>query len=267
LDRTDHIPEHAVAPGEQVPAVGAQRVVWWDPSLLALRRPTTGGLLQQELLRADEQGERDAEGVRAHQTWLDTRASLIERAAAPGIVARAMTAVAHDPSTQLDAIAHELIDSGADRSLRPRGPRFGSLVHALLASASLEDDVEELERLAALIGRSLLATPDEMRCAVSAVRSALAHPLFENVRRAKLRQELFRETPVVLRARDGSVLDGVVDLAFRDRSQMPAQIVLIDFKTDAELQDVNVYARQLGMYAEALARVFDEPVRSLLFRV
>jgi ATP-dependent exoDNAse (exonuclease V) beta subunit len=95
----------------------------------------------------------------------------------------------------------------------------------------------------------------------------LVHPLWHRAHLAHERGELFREAPIVVRTEDGSLLDGVVDLAFRELGREGARIVLVDFKTDAEIDDLSKYAAQLGLYADALARALGEPVTQVLLRV
>ncbi|HEX6240828.1 MAG TPA: hypothetical protein VFZ61_08040, partial [Polyangiales bacterium] len=96
---------------------------------------------------------------------------------------------------------------------------------------------------------------------------ALAHPLMERARVAEARGELFRETPITARAPDGALLDGVIDLGFRERGADGSRMVLVDYKTDAAIADLSLYAQQLADYASAIAGALGEPVECILFRV
>jgi ATP-dependent exoDNAse (exonuclease V) beta subunit len=88
------------------------------------------------------------------------------------------------------------------------------------------------------------------------------------VRAAEARGEAFREWPVSLREPDGVLLEGVIDLLFREqRADGGPGWVVVDFKTDLEIVDRDVYARQLALYARAVETAFGEPCRALLFRV
>jgi len=59
-----------------------------------------------------------------------------------------------------------------------------------------------------------------------------------------------RETPVTLREDDGSLVEGVVDLAFEEDGTW----YVVDFKTAAELQDrLDSYRRQVSVYATAIS--------------
>ncbi len=258
--------EDSVAPGQHVPQAGAHRVVWWDPHTLNLKRPPVGGLMQQELLLADEEGGRDEAGMRAYQAWSHARAELLELRAKPSWTSRSITEEAKgEAETQVEL---KVVDSGAVREDRPSGPRFGTLVHALLERGSAESDLAHLASYAQFIGRGLGASLPEMERAVVDVQRALTHPFWEAVRQAEERCEVFREWPVTLRREDGVLLDGVVDLMFRERdAHGNTKLTVVDFKTDVVLSDLSVYAKQLGMYCAALTRIFGEPCQAVLFRV
>ncbi len=88
------------------------------------------------------------------------------------------------------------------------------------------------------------------------------------MREAEARAEVFREWPVTLRRSDGVLLDGVVDMLFRERdAQGKTSLTVVDFKTDVVLTDLSAYQAQLAMYCEALQSIFQEPCRAVLFRV
>jgi ATP-dependent exoDNAse (exonuclease V) beta subunit len=270
VGRADHIPPDSVAPGEHIPALGEHRVVWWDPNTLRLERPLVGGLGQQQLLSADPNGPPEDQGLRDYQAWRRARDVARELASRHTFAARPMTeyAAVTAMTAAEPAPALEILSTDADRSQRGGGARFGSLVHQLLAGISpLDTGTTTLARDARFFGRSLGATAEEIGHATSAARAALAHPLWQRVRAAAERGELFRETPVVMRTADGTMLDGVVDLAFRERERGDSHVVLVDFKTDAEITDVRAYAAQLGLYAQALSQVLGAPVKQVLLRV
>ena len=67
-----------------------------------------------------------------------------------------------------------------------------------------------------------------------------------------------------MRADDGTVVEGVVDLAFQDDGTW----VVVDFKTDRELEGgLEVYRRQVQLYAQMVARATGQPARAVLMRV
>jgi len=75
-----------------------------------------------------------------------------------------------------------------------------------------------IQQTAATTGRLVGATDDEIEAAVMAVRAALDHPILRNAA-TKKREALRRETPVLMRLEDGSLAEGVVDLARTEHSR------------------------------------------------
>jgi len=266
-----HGAEDSVAPGQHRPEAGQHAVVWWDPYLFDLQRRATGGVTQQDLLRADEQVGAAERGLAEYATFRAAREDTRVRGAAPSFASRPITELAAEGKSPARSLPIEVLDSGAIRAGRPSGTRFGVLMHALLEHAVLENGArqsgEALREVAAFIGRSIGASDAERERAVLDAKLALAHPLFARIERAFLRGELFREAPVTVCSVEGELCEGTVDLAFRELSAQGSRIVLVDFKTDVELSDLQVYSRQLALYADALGRALAEPVECVLFRV
>jgi len=144
---------------------------------------------------------------------------------------------------------------------RPRGARFGTLVHEMLATLDIDAGKKDIAAVAELCGRMLAATPEEVTAAIAAVTSTLAHPL---LRRAKKSKSVFRETPLALRLPDGSLVEGACDLAFVDAEEL----CVIDYKTDTDITaHRDDYERQLRLYAAALARETGKPATGVLLLV
>ena len=138
-------------------------------------------------------------------------------------------------------------------------------MHAVLAAADLGADAAALAELAALQGRLVDATPEEVAAAADAAAQALEHPV---LRRAARATALRRETPVLLRQADGRLAEGVVDLAFREETAKGARWTVVDWKTDREVGARRAtYERQVGLYAEAISRATGEPAEGMLLVV
>src|SRR5581483_65637 len=101
----------------------------WDPAVLRIGVEESVGLRQQRLLAVDERGMRSVDSVRAQAAWQEER-------------------------TAVRAVAG-----------RPHGPRFCTLVHALLAVVPLGAEPAAVASLAALEGRVLGASDEEVRAA------------------------------------------------------------------------------------------------------
>ena len=104
---------------------------------------------------------------------------------------------------------------------------------------------DDVRAVAAIAGpRSSARRADEVAAAVDAWRGALAHPLLR--RAAARRCACRRETPLASRLDDGTLVEGVVDVAFEEAGGW----TVVDFKTDVELAGRrDEYARQVSLYA------------------
>jgi ATP-dependent exoDNAse (exonuclease V) beta subunit len=143
---------------------------------------------------------------------------------------------------------------------RPGGRRFGTLVHAVLAEIELQAGPDAIALAAAAQGRLAGATQAEIAAAARAVEAALSHPL---LRRAAKSVDCRREEPLVHRLDDGTLIEGVVDLAFRDAGGW----TVVDFKTDARPGDHDHYAAQLRLYCAAIEQATGAPARAALLAV
>src|SRR5262249_8288434 len=148
---------------------------------------------------------------------------------------------------------------------RPGGRRFGALVHAILASIDLRASIAAITALAQTNGRILDATSAEVEAASTTVRAALNHPL---LRRAAEAKALRRETPLQYRRSDGSLLEGVADLAFYEKGSDFEGWTVLDFKTDREIGAAqNQYLAQVAAYVEAVRTATEQPTRGFLLVV
>jgi ATP-dependent exoDNAse (exonuclease V) beta subunit len=270
----------SVSPGLHRPRVGEHRVVWWDPATLAA--PTSQARSSSRLmdyLKEDDGKVRSEEGIRAHERWQ------VERANARTIAGRpewnVLTATAYATALgvrdereeletdqagtpQLSEVTVETI--GIDFS-RPHGKRFGTLVHAVLSVVALDSDREGIEEIARVQGRVLGAPPEDVDAAVETVRRALQHPLLQRAAAAVSSGNCRREIPVIMQLEDGTVIEGVVDLAFRDNGSDGSWIV-VDYKTDFEIAGrLEEYRKQVGLYALAISRATGKDARGTLLRM
>jgi ATP-dependent exoDNAse (exonuclease V) beta subunit len=241
-------------------------VVWWDPSLLHLDATSSFGLRRDDLIVKD--GDMFAvEDRRAdYEKWCAGRAALIEQGAAATI--RVQTATAWAADAARDGV-DEAIAASASISVvevpgaagRPRGPRFGTLVHAILAIIPLDADDEAIRRTAEVQGRIIGSAAEEVAAAFAVARAVLRHELMA---RARVSARLRRETPVTWTGKDGTLIEGVLDLAFDEADQT----TVVDFKTDHELSSGEArYRAQLQKYVDAVAAATGRSVTGVLFKV
>jgi ATP-dependent helicase/nuclease subunit A len=148
--------------------------------------------------------------------------------------------------------------------VRPGGRRFGTLVHALLASVPIGTGDEALARLANAQGRVLGATSEEVTAAGDAVRRVMRHPVMQQAADAQKKGLCHRETPVTWRLSDRALVEGYVDLAY----VVDDEVVVVEFKTDRELAGaLETYCRQVQVYAAAVGSALGRRPRAVLMRV
>lgn len=253
-------------------------VVWWDPNSPTLRLGVEArfGIRQAELLSKETPPAVVEEDLTRYRAWREQRDRTVIEAEVPSLRVRtvtewAMRLVADDEPPPPGATAVDVVEldqiAGAKPSVnpeRPTGRRFGALVHAVLAVTPLDADTGQVRAVAVLEGRLLGADDTEVSAAAGLVASALKHPLFAAARQAAETGDCRRETPVTMRQDDGLVIEGVVDLAFKQEGTW----VIVDFKTDRELsRTLDVYQRQVQLYAQMVAHATGEPTRSVLMRI
>ena len=107
------------------------------------------------------------------------------------------------------------------------------------------------------------ATEAEIEAAVHTVVAALARPIMRRAASVAA-SDLRRETPIFLRREDGTLVEGVVDLAFREEAA-DFEWTVVDFKTDRELGlNRAEYTAQVALYAEAIEKATNSKVSGVL---
>jgi ATP-dependent exoDNAse (exonuclease V) beta subunit len=257
LDRPEEAARTAAAirPGLHRPQAGTHGVVWWDPRALDLEREPDGGLRRESLLVESDTKEIDAGVARAHDAWREAKAATIAAGSVASLrlVAPTSLAAPSDAAPVFEVVPDR--DAG-----RPRGKRFGILLHATLADVDLAADATSVGLLAANLGRVLGATDEEVRAAAAAAVAALRHPL---LRRAAASADCRREVPVSHLLADGSLVEGTADLAFREKSGW----VVVDFKSDARPEEEPRYRSQIAAYVDAIRAATGEPGSGVILAV
>lgn len=241
VDRQGPIPNGSPRPGLHLASTRTHGVVWWDPATLALSVGDGGGLQSEDALTNSGAA---TQSLTAFNAWQEARATLISRASVPAqrvVTARALGPVLNDRPPIAE------VKTGAIRDGRPRGRRFGALVHSVLARVSFDATKSALEAQVERLGRTLLASHDEQRWAIEAVWSALQHPVLLAAAKA---DETRREVATTHMRADGVLVEGVVDLAFRSGTAWQ----VIEFKTDDTLERHRAeYVAQTQAYVAAIA--------------
>jgi ATP-dependent exoDNAse (exonuclease V) beta subunit len=241
-------------------------VVWWDPNVLALEAEENVGVRQKRILEADETGTAVARGEHSYTQWKEGRSAAVAQASQPTIKVQTATAFAAGPGLSEQALARVQIEMVSRVDIeRPGGRRFGALVHAVLAAVDFDASADEIGAVAQANARLIDATAAELDAAVTIVRSALKHPLIQRAARA---QAVRRETPILHYREDGTLIEGVVDLAFQEITPEFNGWTVVDFKTDREIEHAeNQHRAQVAAYVEAVRIATASPTRGFLLVV
>jgi ATP-dependent exoDNAse (exonuclease V) beta subunit len=238
-------------------------VTWWDPKILNLGVRQSFGIRQEELLAKGDTAVSE-EDLRRYKSWSALLGETRGEASRPSHTVCTATSAARGKDSTADALPIVEVVVLARRGERPAGTRFGTLVHATLATVALDSTTELITGVAVLQGRILGATEDEVATATNVVQTALSHPLFVRAREALVESQCRREVPVTLTQQDGRFIEGVVDLAFLEKGIW----TVVDFKTDRELASgLEHYKRQVGLYCAAIARATGKQTRGIVMHL
>jgi ATP-dependent helicase/nuclease subunit A len=272
----------SVRPGLHRPVDNGPPVVWWDPAKLMLDVEEQAPLRHQRILEMDPEGAAAAAGEKSYAAWREARRALLARASQPSLSVRTVSSLAfagadeashskgglegqpEDPAALLRTdVGVEIVERGDFE--RPGGRRFGALVHAMLASIDFDANADAIQASAAINGRVFGAIEEEIQAAIVTVGIALRHPILRRAAASAGKGGLRRETPVLLALDDGSLVEGVVDLAFREDAPDFAGWTVVDFKTDREFAVSSAcYLAQVRVYSEAVRVATDAAVRGIV---
>jgi ATP-dependent exoDNAse (exonuclease V) beta subunit len=112
------------------------------------------------------------------------------------------------------------------------------------------------------------ATKVEIEAAIATVSAVLQHPILRQAAVAGGKGNVRRETPVLFTMPDGTLAEGVLDLAFREERSDFDGWTVIDFKTDQEFStEAAHYIAQVSLYARAVQAATCLPSRGIVLLV
>jgi ATP-dependent exoDNAse (exonuclease V) beta subunit len=218
-------------------------------------------LRQEDLLKEVDKATVEKD-LAAYREWKSKKDAIVEAASVPSLHVQTITQRAARKSEKPSAVDVKVINVG-NGGPGPGGARYGSLVHAILATVPLSADSAAMEKVAALHGRILGANSDEVASAVSVVQIVLGHEILQRAAECERNGRCRREAPVTLVEND-FLLEGVIDLAFEES----ATWTIVDFKTDEELEaQLNRYERQVALYADAVGKATQKPTNAYILRI
>ncbi|MGO9454146.1 MAG: UvrD-helicase domain-containing protein [Candidatus Binataceae bacterium] len=242
----------SVAPGLHRPAQGAHQVTWWDPSRLILDVKEAMGLRQSKLLETDDSGAISNRGKELHEQWRARRDATLAAGAVPTLRVATATAIAHETpatGTPRDAIR---IEETRREAGRPNRAAFGQLVHETMLRVPFGATAEQIGRIAAYVARMIATDDADAEAAAVAVERALESPA---MRAAAAAARVHREYPILFMQDDGTLVEGIADLAFESGGNGSTHWTVVDFKTDRDLTPhLDEYRAQLGLYIEGIRK-------------
>jgi ATP-dependent exoDNAse (exonuclease V) beta subunit len=278
-----HLPAMgSVRPGLHRSTAGGPPVVWWDPAALSLEVEEQTALRHQRVLEADPDPVAAAASEQDYAAWKAEREAVLARASQPSLRVQTVTALAGKETTKTSAGARGVEGQSEDSAARahplvhvemvergdlarPGGRRFGTLVHAILATIDLDAGAEAIQAAADINGRLVGATEEEIQAAIVTVGATLGHPILRRAAATAPKGGLRRETPVLLAIYDRGLVEGVVDLAFREDTSDFAGWTVVDFKTDSEVDEFSArYIAQVRLYTHAVSMATSSPARGIV---
>ncbi|PYS44474.1 MAG: hypothetical protein DMG13_33820 [Acidobacteria bacterium] len=248
--------ERSIRTGLHMPEGCASSVVWWDPATLNLNVEANFGLRQKEILA--ETGEEAQRGRLQYESWKSTRQRSVDRGHTPSLNVFVATDGIEPPSGYSDRVQVQRVEHVEQR---PRGPRFGTLVHLVMRDVEYSAKLESIFTIAQTHARLLGATEEETAAAAESVAAALRHPLLERARQAI---RCHRELPILIKDDMAGLLEAIIDLAFVEDTGW----CVVDFKTDAEnVRRLSKYRRQVGWYIHSIEKTTGRSARGYLLHL
>jgi ATP-dependent exoDNAse (exonuclease V) beta subunit len=245
-------------------------VVWWDPRELEGAPDDARGVRREDLIAKDARPADIAADRARYDEWRERLRSTQQSGAVASVQVSTVTEAAKEAAPKLVTVAEVLVEDAQPSQLRPSGKRFGTLVHALLATLPLDAGPGDAAELAALYAK-LFAAPDAERDAAASIgASLLKHSRWQAAKAAAdAGRRVWREAPVSWSApaepgKAPTIVDGQVDLAY----ETDAGWVVVDFKTDIEIVSAqDAYKQQVALYAQAVSKATGQPATGVLLRV
>ena len=243
----------SVIPGLHTARQGGHQVVWWDPYKLGLDVQEAMGLRQSKLLEADESGIVSTRGKELHEKWKASREATLAAGAAPTLVVATATGIAHEAERVSGAREIEIrIEETTREANRPGRAAFGQLVHETMLRIPFGSSADEIGRTASYVARLIGADDADAMAAAVAVERALLSPIMKSAAKSP---RVHREYPILFKLDDGTLIEGIADLAFESGSNGSTRWTIVDFKTDRDIAPfLEQYRTQLRLYVQGIRK-------------
>ena len=210
------------------------------------------GLRQSRLLEADTSGIVATRGKELHDEWKKKREATLAQGAEPTLAVTTATGIAHSAAAPSEASDHIRVEETRRESSRPGRAAFGQLVHETILRVPFGATRNDIGRIANYVARVVGASEDDAEAATIAVERALAAPV---MLAAATSERTHREYPILFRLENGTLVEGIADLAFETRLDGRARWTIVDFKTDRDLApSLERYRAQLRLYLQGIRK-------------
>jgi ATP-dependent helicase/nuclease subunit A len=267
--------EGSVRPGLHMPVSDGPSVVWWDPAVIDLDVDDTTSIRHQRILEVGPSGSGTSDSEKNYVAWKTAREELLRAGSQPSLRIQTVTSLIRDNRSRCKGRETE---SAAAASFpveveivkrptlaRPGGRRFGVLVHAVLASIDLDAGTDTIRSIVSINAKIVNATDEEAKAACVVVQTVLKHPILRRAAGSAANGMLRRETQVIHKLADGTIVEGVVDLAFQEEGPGGALWTVVDFKTDREFSlSSERHVEQVRIYAGAIAAATGNKARGIV---
>jgi ATP-dependent exoDNAse (exonuclease V) beta subunit len=220
------------------------------------------GLRQSRLLEADESGIISNRGKELHEAWTQKRDATIAAGSEPTLRVATATGLAHSSNAN-SAVDDEIrIEQTKHDAKRPGRAAFGQLVHETILRVPFNASRDEIHRAANYVARVIGAGDADSDAATIAVERALASPIMKAAAKSA---RAHREYPILFKLDDGTLVEGIADLAFESFSNGATHWTIVDFKTDRDLTPyLDQYRAQLRLYIQGLHKATNAPVTGVI---
>jgi ATP-dependent exoDNAse (exonuclease V) beta subunit len=209
------------------------------------------GLRQSRLLEADASGIVSTRGKELHEEWRKNREATLAAGAEPTLAVATATGIAHSGASS--GFSDEIrVEETQHESRRPGRAAFGQLVHETMLRVPFGATRSVIARIANYVARVVGASEEDAEAAAIAVERALAAPV---MRAAATSERAHREYPILFRFENGTLVEGIADLAFETKLDGKTRWTIVDFKTDRDLApSLERYRQQLRLYLQGIRK-------------
>jgi ATP-dependent exoDNAse (exonuclease V) beta subunit len=133
------------------------------------------------------------------------------------------------------------------------------------AESDLDAGKDAIRSIVSINAKIVNATDEEAKAACVVIQTVLKHPIIRRAAGSAANGMLRRETQVIHKLADDTIVEGIVDLAFQEVGPGGALWTVVDFKTDREFSlSSERHVEQVRIYAGAIAAATGNKTRGVV---